>query len=62
MVRGRRYFLIPFSILLLHSEPLPKGQLLLTAAMYAGVNALSLYLFLFRPFTWPDGSVARFMW
>ena len=21
-----------------------------------------LYLFLFRPFTWPDGSTARFMW
>ena len=28
----------------------------------AAVNAATLYLFLFRPFTWPDGSTARFMW
>jgi len=26
------------------------------------VNVILLYLFLYRPFRWPDGSVARFMW
>eukprot|EP00884_Botryococcus_braunii_P015445 jgi/Botrbrau1/2584/Bobra.145_1s0012.1 len=57
-----RYFLIPFALVLLHTEPLPAGQLLATAAMYGTVNAITIYVFLFRPFTWPDGSVARFMW
>lgn len=28
----------------------------------AAFNALLLYVFAKRPFTWPDGSVARFMW
>jgi len=26
------------------------------------VDAALLYVFLRKPFTWPDGSVARFMW
>ena len=30
--------------------------------MYGGINAGTIYLFLLRPFLWPDGSVARFMW
>ncbi|KAI8463180.1 MAG: DIE2/ALG10 family-domain-containing protein [Monoraphidium minutum] len=33
-----------------------------TLAGYAAVNGAALWLFLARPFTWPDGSTARFMW
>jgi alpha-1,2-glucosyltransferase len=33
-----------------------------TGLGYAVVNAGTLYMFLARPFKWPDGSVARFMW
>jgi hypothetical protein len=29
---------------------------------YAALDICVALLFLFRPFTWPDGSVARFMW
>ena len=32
--------------------------------MYCALNALTLYLFLYRPFTWPSepGALQRFMW
>lgn len=36
--------------------------LLVTGLGYAVVNAVTLYVFVVRPFTWPDGSTARFMW
>lgn len=32
------------------------------ALTYAAVNAVTIYVFLFRSFSWPDGSIARFMW
>jgi alpha-1,2-glucosyltransferase len=38
------------------------AALVAAVAGYAAVNAATLYVFLARPFTWPDGSVARFMW
>ena len=58
-----RYFVLPFFMAALHSPAFGRAKmqafpLLLSAA----VNAATLYLFLFRPFTWPDGSTARFMW
>lgn len=28
----------------------------------AAVNAVTVYVFLARPFAWHDGSLARFMW
>jgi alpha-1,2-glucosyltransferase len=30
--------------------------------VYVAINAATLYVFLRRPFTWNDGSDARFMW
>ena len=30
--------------------------------LYASINLVTIYVFLFRPFSWPDGSAARFMW
>ncbi|KAF0729380.1 hypothetical protein AaE_009379, partial [Aphanomyces astaci] len=38
-------------------QPLP--QLVLTALCFGAVNALTIYVFLFKPFRWPDGSEAR---
>lgn len=37
--------------------------LVLEAVWYLVINAATMYLFLFRPFTWPDSSQwQRFMW
>ena len=57
-----RYFLVPFLVLHVHAEPMPAGHtwLLVLASILA--NILTIGIFLFRPFVWPDGSIARFMW
>jgi alpha-1,2-glucosyltransferase len=57
-----RYFTVPFVLLALHMAPPEPWQLAATGAGYAAVDAATVYMFLFRPFAWPDGSVARFMW
>ncbi|KAK9831499.1 hypothetical protein WJX81_002842 [Elliptochloris bilobata] len=57
-----RYFTVPAVLVALHSCPPSRAQLLLTAAAFAAVNVATIALFLFRPFRWPDGSVARLMW
>ena len=49
-------------LLTLHMAPLNGAQLCTTLLLYAVVNAATIYMFLLRPFQWPDGSVARFMW
>ncbi len=41
--------------MLLHPDIIALG-------FYCAVNLVTIYVFLFRPFYWPDGSVARFMW
>ena len=58
----RRYFTVPFVLVLLHVPPPALWRLRLTAAAYLLVDLAALHLFTMRPFTWPDGSVARFMW
>jgi hypothetical protein len=30
--------------------------------LYAVVNAATIGIFIYRPFTWVDGTTARFMW
>ncbi len=58
----RRYFTVPFLMLVLHMEP-PSGMGMgMTAVAWAAVDAAASYMFLWRPFSWPDGTVARFMW
>jgi alpha-1,2-glucosyltransferase len=57
-----RYFTVPIVLYLLHARP---PTLALPAAILAGhaaVLAVTLYVFLYRPFVWPGGEVARFMW
>ena len=60
-----RYFLTPFLIWFLHAAPKLVASGWRAAAaivLYAAVNAATLYIFIDRPFTWNDGSTARFMW
>lgn len=57
-----RYFTVPFMMVLLHMAPPTVTQATLTLALYALVNIAAIYMFLFRPFVWPDGSIARFMY
>ena len=35
---------------------------LINIVAYSAINGLLVFVFLYRPFVWPDGSVARFMW
>ncbi|KAL0023149.1 hypothetical protein WJX77_007277 [Trebouxia sp. C0004] len=57
-----RYFTIPFAMVALHMQPASASQLKLIIAAYALTNAATVYIFLFRPFQWPDHSIARFIW
>jgi hypothetical protein len=58
-----RYFTTPFVLAVLHL-PAPKHPtaLWLVIASYCCVNVLTLWMFTQCPYTWSDGSVARFMW
>ena len=57
-----RYFTTPLMLLALHMAPMTWHQLALTGAAYAAMDAAAVYMFLFLPYSWPDGSTARFMW
>jgi alpha-1,2-glucosyltransferase len=57
-----RYFTVPAFLAVLHLPPAPRGRVLAQCAAFAAVDAATLYLFTQRPFLWPDGSTARFMW
>ena len=52
---------MPFMFMLLHCQPPSSVQASLTLALYVVVNVAAICMFLFRPFTWPDGSIARFI-
>ena len=57
-----RYFTLPVVMTLLEAPPRSHMSLCLTGVGFVCVNLVTLYVFLCRPFTWSDGSVARFMW
>ena len=57
-----RYLTLPILVLRLHCEPLVGARWWGPPLLgFGAVNAALLYVFLARPFTWPDGSTARFM-
>ena len=57
-----RYFILPV-LLLRYITPMPDRRTAwLTTAWSVAIHVAVLWLFLARPFVWPDGSVARFMW
>uniref|UniRef100_A0A915L6V6 Dol-P-Glc:Glc(2)Man(9)GlcNAc(2)-PP-Dol alpha-1,2-glucosyltransferase n=1 Tax=Romanomermis culicivorax TaxID=13658 RepID=A0A915L6V6_ROMCU len=58
-----RYFLIPYVMWRLHQTSQSKQVLLMEFCVYAVVNTVILYLFLFKPFRWANESgLQRFMW
>lgn len=57
-----RYFNIPFLLLCAHGPPWTPAQSTRASLCFLGVHLAALYVFLERPFLWPDGSTARFMW
>lgn len=58
----RRYFTPGFFLLALHLPPPSPRQAAGLAATYLAVDGASAALFLYRPYTFADGSVARFLW
>ena len=57
-----RYLTIPALLLRLHAPPLAgAARWGLAIATFALVDAALVAVFLWRPYTWADGSVARFM-
>lgn len=62
-----RYFTIPWYLYMLdgHSvlyQTAGTVRIVCTIVGYLLINAITMYVFLNKSFTWPDGSIARFMW
>ncbi|CAM9337174.1 unnamed protein product [Phaeothamnion confervicola] len=57
-----RYFTLPVLMIHLHAPERSRANLAAAAVGAAAVNAATIYVFLFQPIAWGDGSVARFMW
>ncbi len=58
-----RYFIIPFLVFRLHCKFSSYVQVVLEIALYLLVNVATIYLFLEKPFKWPNDSTAqRFIW
>ena len=57
-----RYLTLPTFIIRLHIPPGGPRSWMPTLLLFLLMNAAMLALFLDRPYTWGDGSVARFMW
>ena len=59
-----RYFTIPFLIYRLHISPKSWTKLIVETALFAAVNAASIYIFLEKRFKWESEPDAwqRIMW
>ena len=58
-----RYFTLPVLLLRTHAEPLAGAkEWLPPLLLFAAINAAAVAIFLYRPFVWGDGTIARFMW
>eukprot|EP00892_Ulva_mutabilis_P009505 jgi/Ulvmu1/6927/UM032_0005.1 len=57
-----RYFTVPALLFVAHVRPPHWWYSVAQGVLFVAVNAATLYMFCDRPFRWPDGSVARFMW
>ena len=67
LLEFRYYTMVFYTIFLMGKAPVVSSRggrwgVGLTVVGAAVVNAVTLYVFARRPFTWEDGSVARFMW
>ncbi|ORX50502.1 hypothetical protein DM01DRAFT_1324915 [Hesseltinella vesiculosa] len=59
-----RYFILPFLFYCLHLPPPSIQRTSLTIGFYTTLNLITLYLFIYRPFHWPNlpDQWQRFMW
>ena len=58
-----RYFILPYLLLRLHMPQGSRLSLVAELLLYSAVNGLTIWLFLYRPFHWPDSqNQQRFMW
>lgn len=58
-----RYFIVPYLIYRIETCHKPAyWQLLLELFFNLLVNFVTVYLFVEKPYSWPDGSVQRFSW
>lgn len=57
-----RYYVIPTVIVLLHDMNIQQYTLLLTIIYNMCINMIMYYIFIYKSYAWPDGSIARFMW
>jgi alpha-1,2-glucosyltransferase len=58
-----RYYIVPIQLLMLHTTDYTKTQaILLNYLAFIAINVVTFYLYLFKPFYWPNNEVARFMW
>ncbi|KAJ1952179.1 glucosyltransferase [Linderina pennispora] len=59
-----RYFTVPYFFFRLNCSPLSTRGTVLELAWFAAINALTVWVFLNKPFTWDSepGRLQRFMW
>ncbi|KAI7897317.1 alpha-2-glucosyltransferase Alg10 [Mucor mucedo] len=60
-----RYFIIPFLFFMVHIPPPTQiSRTLLGLALYLVIHVVTIYLFLYKPFAWPNepNATQRFMW
>jgi hypothetical protein len=57
-----RYFTTGTLLIALQMRRPSASSVVVLAMCYGGLNAVTFHKFLLEPFTWPDGSIARFMW
>ena len=59
-----RYFVIPFLMYRIQVRPTNRTKLYLETLLFVGINAVTIYLFLKRPFKWEHEptETQRFMW
>jgi len=58
-----RYYIVPYIIFRLNIPNVSLRQLVAELSLYAGVNTLTIYIFVYKPFHWnSEVSVQRFMW
>lgn len=58
-----RYYTIPFFFMVLHTDIIDNMSWLLLGFLYLCINFFTMYMFLFRPFSWAhEAGTQRFIW
>ena len=58
-----RYFIVPYLLTRLHMRSESNKSLVLELCMYIMINAVTVYIFLYKPIFWPnDHTPYRIMW